>query len=76
VYMCLCKGLTKSDVQRMTAAVPLDAPALIDALGLDDEVCCGRCVLDIDEFAAVAAPAPCAAPAVRLPLVPAPAARA
>ena len=75
MYMCLCKGLTQSDVQRMAPALPLTEQALIAALGLDDEVCCGRCALDVDEFAALAARVQCAIRA-RHATEPAPAARA
>ncbi len=54
MYLCLCKGLTESDVVRLVPAEVPPGPALIAALGRDDEVCCGRCALELDEFVAVA----------------------
>lgn len=51
MYVCLCKGLTESDVRRVTlseqAAGRLDEDRLAQALGIDDEECCGRCVKNI-----------------------------
>lgn len=54
MYICLCKGLTESDIQR---AVQSDQTpeALTTALGLDDDDCCGRCAGNIDQLAACAA---------------------
>lgn len=51
MYVCLCKGLTESDVRRVTlseeAAGRLDEARLAHALGIDDEDCCGRCAKNI-----------------------------
>jgi bacterioferritin-associated ferredoxin len=54
MYVCLCKGLTDSDVKDIARAGHTTAEALIGALGLEDPECCGRCALDIDDFVALA----------------------
>ena len=59
MYLCLCKGLTESDVRRACDGCP-SADALARKLGLDDRDCCGRCVRNIDRFLSVsAASLPC-----------------
>ena len=60
MYLCLCKGITESDLKSlarygMTTAEALRPEALIATLGLADGDCCGRCVLEIEEFVAVVA---------------------
>lgn len=55
MYLCLCKGLTESDVQRVAQACQANPKALTTALGLDDDDCCGRCAGNIDQLAACAA---------------------
>ena len=54
MYLCLCKGLTEDDVRHAARAGCTTGSALIERLGLDDEICCGRCVLDIEPFVTVA----------------------
>jgi bacterioferritin-associated ferredoxin len=54
MFVCSCKAVTESRVQALGRAGVLSAPALIDALGLDEPGCCGRCVRDIEQIAAVA----------------------
>lgn len=54
MYMCSCRGLTDSDVQAVGRVGIIQPDTLIDVLGLDDELCCGRCALEIDSFVAVA----------------------
>jgi len=54
MYLCLCKGLTETDVRAVAQAGLTSPEELIDALALDDEFCCGRCALEIDSFVAVA----------------------
>jgi bacterioferritin-associated ferredoxin len=56
VYLCLCKGLTESDVRRQARCGSYTVDALIADLGLEDDDCCGRCARDADEFEAIAAP--------------------
>jgi bacterioferritin-associated ferredoxin len=50
MYLCLCKGLTESDVQRVCERVQVNPDTMVSALGLDDEDCCGRCARNIEEF--------------------------
>jgi bacterioferritin-associated ferredoxin len=53
MYVCLCKGLTESDVKQVGHAGIMTAEALIRVLGLDAEECCGRCALAADELLAL-----------------------
>ena len=53
MYICLCKGLTESDLRRATPCGNADPNALIEVLGLEDEDCCGRCLENIHELAAL-----------------------
>jgi bacterioferritin-associated ferredoxin len=55
MYLCLCKGITESDVKRLASYGTTTAQALIVALGLSDDDCCGRCLLEIEVFVEVAA---------------------
>jgi bacterioferritin-associated ferredoxin len=48
MYLCLCKGITESDVKRLAYYGTTTEQALIAALGLSDADCCGRCLLEID----------------------------
>lgn len=54
MYVCLCKGITESDLCRAVPCGSADPNALIKVLGLDDEACCGRCVENVDELVALA----------------------
>lgn len=54
MYVCLCKGLTESDIQRVGQTGIVEAEKLVEALGLTDDECCGRCARDIQEFVALA----------------------
>jgi bacterioferritin-associated ferredoxin len=54
MFLCLCKGITEAEVQQVGRQGILAASDLIDILELDDELCCGRCALEIEEFQAVA----------------------
>jgi bacterioferritin-associated ferredoxin len=54
MYLCVCKGLTERDVAAAGRAGCVTAEALLNALGLEDTVCCGRCACNIDDFVAVA----------------------
>jgi len=55
VYVCLCKGLTESDVKRQARAGYIPVTLLMDKLGLNDDDCCGRCANDVEEFESIAA---------------------
>jgi bacterioferritin-associated ferredoxin len=60
MYICLCKGLTESDVRKVAMETALNPEALIQRLGLDETDCCGRCARNIESFAAMTScPLPC-----------------
>lgn len=54
MYICLCKGLTEKDVQRVARTESITAEILIKELGLDDPRCCGRCARNVDDLLALA----------------------
>ena len=54
MYICLCKGITESDVCELGRAGLVCPDALASALGLDQEGCCGRCFKSIGDLAALA----------------------
>jgi bacterioferritin-associated ferredoxin len=54
MYVCLCKGLTESDVQQVARAGKVCPETLKTCFGLDDEDCCGRCAKNIHELLAIA----------------------
>ena len=54
VYLCLCKDITESEVQQIGRSGVTSAADLIEILELDDELCCGRCALMIEDFLVVA----------------------
>ena len=53
MYVCLCKGLTETDVQNLAQEGTLGPEGLITALRLDDEDCCGRCARNIHELVTI-----------------------
>ena len=55
MYVCLCKGITESDVRRLGCDGILCPELLSATLGLDEESCCGRCARNIQELVALAA---------------------
>ena len=55
MYVCLCKGITESDVRKLGCDGFLCPDLLAAALGIDEESCCGRCARNIQELAALAA---------------------
>ncbi len=55
MYVCLCKGITESDVRRLGRAGVLHPDSLAAALGINDEGCCGRCARNIETLVALAA---------------------
>lgn len=60
MYICLCKGVKESDVRQLALAGMVTAGNVVDAFGLDDEDCCGRCAKNVCELVALAAsPAGC-----------------
>ncbi len=54
MYLCSCKGVSDKEVCRLGRCGVTQPAALIEALKLDDDDCCGRCALIIDEFAEIA----------------------
>jgi bacterioferritin-associated ferredoxin len=50
MYVCLCKGLTETDVQRVVRDGQIGPERAISALRLDDDDCCGRCARNIHEL--------------------------
>ncbi len=55
MYVCLCKGITESDVLKLGRAGVACPDALAATLGIDEEGCCGRCAKKIEDLAALAA---------------------
>jgi bacterioferritin-associated ferredoxin len=55
VYICLCKGISESQVRELGQAGICSADALALALGLEEEDVCGRCMRNIDDLVAIAA---------------------
>ncbi len=55
MYICLCKGLTESDVQEAGRSGVVSRSALMATFGLKDAGCCGRCAKNIHELVALAA---------------------
>jgi len=57
MYVCLCKGLTESDVRKVALSEQMagkaDAERLKKTLGLDDDDCCGRCAKNIRQLMAL-----------------------
>lgn len=57
MYLCLCKGITESDV-REAGLAGIVMPGQIKAkFGLKESGCCGRCSKNIHEFVQIAASA-------------------
>lgn len=54
MYACICRGITEADVQRVGRAGITAPEQLVAVLGLDDEGCCGRCALDVQDFVELA----------------------
>jgi bacterioferritin-associated ferredoxin len=64
MYVCLCKGLTESRVRQVAGTGGTTAERLIEALGLADEACCGRCARNIAKLVAIVQEASPPAPTV------------
>ena len=62
MYICLCKGLTESDVQQAGEAGHTESAQLITHFDWDDSECCGRCADKIEDMATMVAKSlPCSA---------------
>lgn len=55
MYICICKGIKKSDVENLGRAGITCPKKLAATLGIDDDDnCCGRCLNKIDELVTIA----------------------
>jgi len=54
MYVCLCKGITESDVRAAGRAGLVMACQLKSKFGLKESGCCGRCSKNIQEFVELA----------------------
>ena len=50
MYVCLCKGLTESDVREAGRQGCLTTRQIIAEFGLRENGCCGRCAKNIHEL--------------------------
>ncbi len=55
MFLCLCKGITESDVREAGRAGIVMPCQLKAEFGLKDSGCCGRCSKNIREFVEIAA---------------------
>ena len=59
MYICICKGITESDVRKLGQAGVTGPRELACVLKLDDKKnCCGRCIKNIGKFVELAAQEP------------------
>ena len=54
MYLCLCEGITDSDVREAGQAGIVMSCQLKVKFGLKDAGCCGRCSKNIHEFVQIA----------------------
>ncbi len=54
MYICLCKGITESDVKECGRNGFITPQALACRLEIDADDCCGRCLKNLDEIVALA----------------------
>jgi bacterioferritin-associated ferredoxin len=54
MYLCLCKGITESDVREAGRAGIVMPCQLKAKFGLKDSGCCGRCSKNIHEYVEIA----------------------
>ena len=54
MYVCLCKGLTESDVREAGRQGHLTTREIIAEFGLRENGCCGRCAKNIHELVTLA----------------------
>ena len=55
MYICLCKGISESQVRQLGLAGICFPDALARALGLEEDGVCGRCLRNIEAPTALAA---------------------
>ena len=54
MYICLCNGITESEVREAGRCGLVTPCQLKDKFGLKKSGCCGRCAKNIQEFVALA----------------------
>jgi bacterioferritin-associated ferredoxin len=54
MYICLCKGITDSQVRNLGREGIVGSEALAAKLGIDRDDCCGRCVRRLADFLSLA----------------------
>jgi bacterioferritin-associated ferredoxin len=54
MFICLCKGITESQVREFGRSGVVTPDEIASALGIDDESCCGRCMRNIESFVTLA----------------------
>ena len=54
MYVCLCQAITDKQVRQLGLSGITSDEGLIEALGLDDEECCGFCMHHIERMVAIA----------------------
>jgi bacterioferritin-associated ferredoxin len=54
MYICLCKGISESQVRQLGLVGICSPDALARALGLEEEGVCGRCLRNIEALTALA----------------------
>jgi bacterioferritin-associated ferredoxin len=54
MYVCLCQAVTQKQVRQLGLQGIDTADALVQALHLDDEECCGLCMHHIERIVAIA----------------------
>ena len=54
MYICLCKGISESEVQALGRSGICSAEELALTLGLEEEGLCGRCLQNVDALVALA----------------------
>jgi bacterioferritin-associated ferredoxin len=64
MYLCLCQGITETDVKAAGQAGLVTPCQLIEEFDLRKRDCCGRCAKNVHEFVSIArcaVDAPCSA---------------
>ena len=54
MYICLCKGITESQVRQLGQAGICSPDALARTLGLEEDGVCGRCLRNMEALMALA----------------------
>ncbi len=54
MYLCICRAISEDDVREVGRTGVTEPKDLIDALGLNDYRCCGRCLRGVEEWVRLA----------------------